>query len=163
VLALRVSGAAARGPGAHAGTFEVGGASGTRESITGLALFGGRTLFFPVRGYPEAARFGRFAWTASGEYRIPLAVLNGGLGIWPFNADRVLGTLFVDAGNAWGPEEGFTGFQNPRRSTIVSAGAELTAGILAFWSAALDVRVGAAYPFVDGDGATAYVRLGLPF
>lgn len=163
VLALRLSGGVARGPGADAGTFEVGGASGTREGITGLALFGGKSLFFPVRGYREVTRFGRFAWSASGEYRFPLLSLNGGLGMWPLNADRVLGALFVDAGNAWGPEEGITGFQNPRRSTLVSAGAEITTGILALWSAALDIRVGGAYPFVDGDGANFYVRLGLPF
>ncbi len=163
VLAVRVSGGAARGPGANAGTYEVGGASGTREAITGLALFGGKSLFFPVRGYPEVTRFGRFAWSASGEYRFPLAVLNGGLGAWPLDADRILGALFVDAGNAWGPEEGITGFQNSRRSTLVSAGAELTTGFLAFWSASLDVRVGGAYPFVEGDGPTFYVRLGLPF
>jgi hypothetical protein len=163
VLALRLSGGVARGSGANQFTFEVGGASGSREDVTGLALFGGKPLFYPVRGYPEAMRFGRFAWTASGEYRFPLAVLNGGLGAWPLNFDRILGALFVDAGNAWGPEEGISGFQNARRSALVSAGAEVTTGLLAFWSAALDVRVGGAYPFVDGDGPTFYVRLGLPF
>ena len=163
VLALRASGGAARGPGADAGTFEVGGASGNREVITGLALFGGKSLLLPVRGYAEATRFGRFAWSASGEYRFPLAVLAGGLGVWPLDVDRILGTLFVDAGNAWGPEEGISGFQNPLRSTIASAGAEVTTGFLAFWATALDVRVGGAYPFVDGDGPVFYVRLGLPF
>jgi hypothetical protein len=163
VLALRASGGAARGPGADAGHFEVGGASGSREDVTGLALFGGKTLLFPVRGYPEVTRSGRFAWSASGEYRFPLAVLNGGLGPWPLNVDRMVGALFFDAGNAWGPELGIHGFQNPRRATLASVGGEVTTGFLAFWAAALDIRVGGAYPLVEGDGPVFYVRLGLPF
>lgn len=163
VLGLRASAGVARGPGADAGHFEVGGASGARESLTGLALFGGTPLFFPVRGYPEAARFGRYAWTASAEYRLPLGVVDEGLGAWPLHVDRVFGHVFADAGNAWGPELGIHGFENPRRASLASAGAELVAGVLALWAVPLDVRVGVAVPLVESAGAVFYTRLGLSF
>lgn len=163
VLALRVSGGAARGPGADLGHFEVGGATGLMESITGLALFGGAPLFFPVRGYPDAARYGRVAWSASAEYRFPVALVNRGLGAWPLHLDRVTGTLFADAGNAWGPELGIQGFQNPRRATLASAGAELGAELLALWLAPLHLRMGVGVPLVEGDGLVGYARLGLSF
>lgn len=163
VLALRASGGVARGPGADAGHFELGGASGTSESVTGLTLFGGSPLFFPVRGYDEASRYGRVAWSASAEYRFPLALVNRGLGTVPLHLDRVTGALFADAGNAWGPELGVRGYQNPRRPTLASVGAEVTSQVLAFWVSPLRVRAGVGVPLVEGDGARFYVRLGLAF
>lgn len=163
VLALRGSVGYARGPDADAGHFEVGGAAGQLEALTGLALFGGSRLFFPVRGYDESTRFGRFAWSVSGEYRIPLFLVHRGLGAWPAYMDRIFGSLFFDAGNAWGPELGVGGFQNPRRSTLASAGAELTTGLLTFWRIPLRVRLGGALPLVEGDGPRFYVRLGISF
>jgi len=163
VLALRGSVGAARGPGADAGHFEVGGASGTSESLTGLTLFGGSPLFFPVRGYEEASRYGRYAWSASAEYRFPLLLVNRGWGTFPLHVDRITGSLFADAGNAWGPELGVRGYQNPRRSTLASVGAEVTSEVLALWAAPLRIRTGVGVPLVQGSGARVYVRLGLAF
>ena len=163
VLALRVSGGVARGPGADAGWFDAGGAAGSHESLTGLTLFGGRALVFPVRGYPEVARSGRTAWSASAEYRVPLALVNRGLGAWPFSLDRVVGALFADAGNAWGPELGIQGYQNPRGSTLASVGAEVTGQFLAFWSSSLVLRGGLGFPLVEGEGPRGYLRAGLSF
>lgn len=163
VLAFRASGGVASGRGADAGHFELGGESGSPETVTGLALFGGSSLFFPVRGYPEATRYGRYAWSVTGEYRVPLAVLNRGLGAWPLDVDRVMGSLFFDAGNAWGPDVDINGFENPRRATLASAGAEITTGVLAFWAVPMDLRFGAAVPLVERNGATFYLRLGLSF
>lgn len=163
VLAVRGAYGGGRGPGADAGHFEVGGASGSPEDVTGLTLFGGTPLFFPVRGYGRASRFGRFAWSATGEYRFPLLLVHQGLGAWPLHLDRVVGALFADAGNAWGPELGVPGYQNPRRPAIASVGAEVTAGFLALWTDPLLVRTGVAFPLRDGDGARVYVRVGLSF
>jgi len=163
VLAVRASGGAARGPGADAGHFEVGGASGFPEDVTGLTLFGGTPLFFPVRGYPRSARFGRRAWSASAEYRFPLFLVNEGLGPWPLHLDRIVGSLFADGGNAWGPELGLPGYENPMREAIASLGAEVTAGVLALWRDPLLVRTGIAVPLRGGDGAQVYVRVGLSF
>lgn len=163
VLALRLAGGAARGPGAGAGHFTVGGATGRQEDVTGLSLFGGVPVFFPVRGYGRTERYGRWAWSAAAEYRIPLGIVHQGLGAWPLHLDRVAGTLFADAGNAWGPELDRAGYDNPRRATLASVGAELTADVLALWSEGLLLRTGLAFPLVEGDGVRAYVRLGLPF
>lgn len=163
VLAFRVAGGVAGGPNAHATYFEVGGSSGTPEDITGQNLFGGSPLFFAVRGYPTGSRYGRLAWTASGEYRFPLAILNRGLGAWPLHVDRLLGSLFVDAGNAWGPQLDVDGYRSPRRATLMSAGAELLTDVLTFWNISSRVRVGVALPLVEADGAVTYLRLGLPF
>ena len=163
VLAARLSGGAARGPAADQGHFAGGGAAGSPEAITGLALFGGSGLAFPVRGYASGARFGRYAWSASGEYRFPLAIFDRGLGAWPLHVDRVAGALFVDAGNAWGPELGVGGYQNPPGTPMASVGAELTTQTLFFWSDALRFRVGAALPLTDGPREVLYLRLGLAF
>ena len=163
VLALQGSFGAARGPDAQAGYFRVGGASGSEERLSGMSLFGGSPLFFPVRGYLESSRFGRYAWSASAEYRVPLAFFNWGLGAWPLHFDRVIGSVFVDAGNAWGPDLSPSGFPNPSQSTLASAGAEITAQVFTFYRVSMRFRVGAAVPLIDGTGTTVYLRLGVPF
>jgi Tol biopolymer transport system component len=163
VIALQVNGGTAFGPNAGPGHFDVGGAAGGSETVTGLSLFGGSPIFFAVRGYPASARFGRYAWSASAEYRIPLALVHRGFGGWPLHFDRLMGSLFMDAGNAWGPDVTPSGAQNPLRSTLYSAGAELATGVMGLYDAQLTLRAGVAVPFVSGFGTSVYVRLGLPF
>lgn len=163
VLALHASGGVAGGPGAGAFQYRVGGASGQRERLTGLELFGGGFVLFPVRGYPSGGRFGRFAWSATAEYRFPVWFINRGFRAWPIHADRVIGALFFDAGNAWGPDVTPTGFQNGLRDPLASVGAEITAELLGLYDGQLRVRVGGALPLVEGDGVVGYVRVGLPF
>lgn len=163
VLALHASGGVAGGPGAGAFQYFVGGASGQQEQLTGLELFGGGFILFPVRGYPQGGRFGRFAWSATAEYRFPIWFINRGFRAWPLHADRVIGTLFFDAGNAWGPDVTPTGFQNPIRDPLASVGAELTAELLGLYDVQLRLRLGTALPLVQGDGPVAYFRVGLPF
>ena len=163
VLALRASAGVARGPGADAGHFEVGGASGDTDNVTRLSLISGSPLFFPVRGYDRSSRYGSRAWSASAEYRFPLLPVHQGLGAWPLYMDRVIGAFFADAGNAWGPDVGPHGFLNGPREAIASVGAEMTADLLAGWIVPARVRVGAAYPLVSGNGTHVYVRLGLSF
>lgn len=145
VMAVRLAGGAARGPGADALTFEVGGASGQREPITGLDLFGGTSLFFPVRGYATGTRSGRFAWAGSAEYRFPLALVNRGLGLFPIHLDRLHGAVFADAANAWGPELDLAGFNQPRLDPIWSAGVELSASFTFFFDLSVTLRSGVAF------------------
>lgn len=163
VLALQAGGAVAAGPGAGVLQYRVGGATGQRESLTGLELFGGDFLLFPVRGYDTSSRFGRFAWTGSAEYRFPIWLVNRGLRAWPVHVDRIIGALFADAGNAWGPDVSPAGFSNPLRVALASVGAEVTTEVLGLYDTQLRLRVGAAVPLVDGDGARVYLRVGLPF
>jgi hypothetical protein len=169
VLAVKGSIGAASGPGADRFHFRVGGAGGAPESVTGLGLFGGSSFLFPVRGYQNGERAGRVAWSATVEYRFPIARVNRGLGLFPIHLEEVSGDLFADAGNAWGPEFGEAGprFHNPARSGMASVGAELTANLLALFSSDLPIRFGVALPLVDYDGRGTsplfYLRLGSSF
>ncbi len=163
VAALRVGFGYARGAGADQGRFELGGAAGNPQRVAGFNLFGGTPLFFPVRGYVNGDRYGTLAWSASVEYRVPLLLVHQGLGAWPLHIDRIQGALFGDAGNAWGPELGIAGYQNPRRSTLASVGGELTTNVLTFWTTPLLVRTGVAFPLVYRSGAQLYLRLGFSF
>ena len=165
VLALRASGGIAQGAGANQFHFDVGGAEGTPEGISGFALFGGSGKLFPVRGYSGNARFGRIAWTASAEYRFPIALVDRGVGPLPLFFDRFHGSVFFDAGNAWGPvlREETTNYYNPRRSSIMSVGAEASVIVVPIYQGGLTVRFGAGVPLVDGDGPRYHVRVGNAF
>jgi Tol biopolymer transport system component len=161
VIGFRASGGIAAGPGADAFHFEVGGASGASMPLQFLDL--GQGLLFPVRGYSTAYRFGRYAWSATLEYRFPIGLLNRGAGLFPLHLDWLSGSLFFDAGNAWGPELGIHGFQNPKRDRLASAGGELLIRTLPLWFQNLDFRVGLAFPSVEEENPLAYLRLGLSF
>jgi len=123
--------------------------------VAGLDLFGGSYVFLPVRGFPRSTLFGRYAWAGTAEYRFPIALLNRGVGAWPLHFDRLMGSLFVDAGNAWEP--------NPQGPALVSTGAEATLQLLDFYDSSLLVRVGVAVLVQGGTGSLAYLRVGLPF
>ncbi len=161
VLAARVAAGYAQGPGADQFHFDLGGAAG--QGIQGLNGLGASGLLFPLRGYASGVRSGRGAVSASAEYRFPLANLHRGFGTLPLHLDRLMGDVFVDAGNAWGPELGVPGFQNPRGSWLASAGAEVRLRFTPFWSSGLDLRAGLAFPLVEGDGPGFYLRLGPSF
>ena len=164
VFAARASLGVAEGPGADAFHFSVGGAQGRPESLTGAELFGGSRLFFPVRGYSEGRRTGRYAWSVSGEYRFPLINVLRGIGLLPLHMDRVSGALFFDAGNAWG-EAGPMGQgpPNPRRNAVASVGAELQTSITALFSTRMFFRLGAVLRLNSGSGSPIYLRLGTAF
>ncbi len=161
VLGVRGSGGVAGGPGADAFHFEVGGASGADLPLEFLDI--GQGLLFPVRGYTTATRFGRYAWSATVEYRFPIKLVNRGPGLFPLHFDWISGTLFFDAGNAWGPELSGHGGGNPRRPSLASTGAEILVRTLPLWFQNIDLRVGLALPLVEEEGLRSYLRLGLSF
>jgi Tol biopolymer transport system component len=161
VLAARVSFGYASGPGADAFHFDLGGASG--QSLPGPISIGSGSILFPLRGYTSGYRSGRAALSGSLEYRFPLGILHKGLGAFPLHLDRLMGDLFVDVGNAWGPELEVPGYYNPRQETLVSTGAELRLRFTPFWAGALDLRAGVAVPLVEAEGASFYLRLGPSF
>lgn len=166
VLAARASGGMAGGPEALAFHFEAGGNRGRPETVSGFGLLGGESADFPVRGFSEGVRFGRYAWSGSLEYRFPLWLLHQGLGSFPLHFDRMSGALFLDAANAWGPElAGSTDLplRNPRREPIASVGAEISTVVLPFWSADVVLRTGVAVPVQGGEGTSLYLRLGPSF
>lgn len=161
VVAVRASGGRAWGRGADAFFYSVGGTTGQAEAITGLTLLAGSARPFPIRGYRWGVRSGSTAWSASAEYRMPLARVNRGLGGVPLYLDWVSGSLFVDAGNAWGASG--MAFSRRRGAPLISAGGELLMNGLPLWTSSTLLRLGLAVPLREGDGPTAYVRLGLPF
>ncbi len=138
VLALRASAGASRGPGSD--YFDIGGA----ESIT-----------FPVRGYDTSTRSGQHAWSASLEYRAPLALENRGLRAWPIHYNRIFWTFFADAANTYGRD---TSQSRP----LLSAGTEIIIDYYILYSA-ICYRLGVAYRFTDPEGVGYYVRLGTSF
>ena len=163
VLALRFSAGAAFGPGANQFHFDVGGAEGTREPVSGLGLFGGSSLLLPLRGYHTNHRSGRMAWTASAEYRFPLALIDRGLGPFPLFFDRTHGSFFFDAGNAWGPTLGKPGYDNPRQAALASVGAEVSLIVAPLYQRGITVRFGGGAPVRDLTGPVFYVRVGNAF
>ncbi len=163
VLALRFSAGVASGPGANQFHFDLGDAEGSPEPATGLGLFGGSSRLFPLRGYRRNYRSGRTAWTSSAEYRFPIALLDSGLPFAPLFFDRIHGSLFFDAGNAWGPTLGVRNYDNPRRETLASAGAELSVIVAPIYQRGFGIRLGAGFPLNGGDGAVFYLRVGNAF
>ena len=160
VFAWRASLGAAFGPGADRFHFDVGGAQGggwPRE------LFEGSSLLFPVRGYFRGQRAGRYAWTASAEYRFPILNAHRGLGLFPLHVDRVSGSLFVDGGNAWGDSNPAIDVLNPREPTLGAVGAELQISVLALFNTRLFFRLGAALTLNDETDDPLYLRLGTAF
>ena len=140
VLALRTSAGASRGPGSDNGYFDIGGA----ESIT-----------FPVRGYDTSTRSGQHAWSASLEYRAPLALENRGLVALPIHYNRIFWTFFADAANTFGSD---TSQSRP----LLSAGTEIIIDYYVLYSA-IRYRLGVAYRFTDPEGVGYYVRVGTSF
>ena len=165
VLALRASGGIGFGAGADQYHFGVGGAEGTPEGISGYGLFGGSGKLLPVRGYSESARFGRIAWSASAEYRFPISLIDRGVGPLPLFLDRVHGSVFFDAGNAWGPVlgEDVRNHYNPRRSMLMSVGAEVSTVVVPIYQRGLTVRFGAGLPLESGGRPTYHIRVGNAF
>lgn len=174
VLGVRLSGGAASGPGADRFHFDVGDVDGTPESLTGYNLFGGSARLLPLRGYRASARRGTIAWTASAEYRFPILLADRGLGLFPLFLDRVHGSVFWDAGNAWGPlQPGGEGlddpvrlyYHNPRTEELMSVGAELSVILSAFYQSGLTLRLGMGFPLVENDGleSVRYLRIGNSF
>ncbi len=154
--------------------FQVGGTSGsTIELAPGVVLGEGRRTF-PVRGFNAASLIGIQAFAASAEYRIPLALTDGGWGLLPYFLGRSSLSVFYDRGSAWCPAvvsggAVCTDSRLTHRYTIASAGAELnvTAAVLQ-WDSPYRFRVGVAFPsqgrsLLGVSSVSTYFSLGLSF
>jgi outer membrane protein assembly factor BamA len=104
------------------------------------------------------------------EYRFPIKLVNRGVGLFPLHLDWLSGVVFIDGGNAWGPDLGVAGFENPRRNALASAGAEVMVRTLPLWFQNMNLRVGIAFPLAQEDDPLAkensprsYLRFGLSF
>lgn len=162
VLAFRGAVGVADGPGSGLGHFSVGGGAGAGVGVLGLALGDGPRRF-PVRGLSDGDDRGNKAWSATAEWRFPVALIHSGLGARPLYLDRIAGSLFVDVA---GTSREVSGSVEEWR-TLSSFGAELMFfGSLLFEE--IDrVRLGVAVPLEGPEGrshgASVYLQTGWSF
>lgn len=173
VLALRV--AAGGEHGSRAPGLEVGGAGGLGSlGLAGGDLGLGESLDFPVRGYDEGAQRGDRAFSATAEYRYPIALVERGWRLVPAWLDRLWGTAFADAGAAWCVEACTPGLlgESERVRPLYSVGAELGVQLRVGYDLPLTLRGGLAVPLSgvevrageeERPAPSLYVRLGRSF
>jgi Tol biopolymer transport system component len=170
VLAARASGLYRHGPGG--GLSNIGGPSSTGLTVPGIpGTIAGASTLLPVRGFDRGVRHGDRAWTASAEYRFPIALLTRSLRPLPVYLDRLGAALFLDAGHAWcdpataaALPDSFCPFTDARAAPLVGTGAELLTRVSVF-GVPLPLRFGAALPVSGetGGGLHAHFLVGHSF
>ena len=167
VLAVRMSALVRTGDGARPAG--VGGGSGGRADILGIDIGGGSRLL-AVRGFEPGTLLGTRAWTATVEYRAPIAMIGRRPALSPVFFDRISIAGFADVGDAECTGlalERFPrscGLRNSFPTPIASAGGELVLDIGFAGIFPARVRLGAAAPFRGpGTGAKLYAHLGASF
>ena len=116
--------------------------------------------FSLLRGFEPDTFAGSHVAVANAEYRWPIARPQRGHGTWPLFLHTVHAAVFADAGYVW--TRTFD-----RYDIKSSAGAQLSADLVAGFYAPFTVSVGAAWGHDGsgrlGDRVTAYFRLGKGF
>ncbi len=150
VLALRLAGAIAD---EQASLLTLG---GERRELSG-ALFGRSS--YSLRGYRRNALPGWQVGLASAEWRMPLARIQRGWGIYPLGLHDIHGALFADVGSVWkSPDPALDG------RAFAGAGLELTVEFVAGYQMVLPVSIGVAEGFDEQLGESrAYVAVGSVF
>lgn len=136
-------------------------------SLSGAASYGDRTLQqafqlggyppetpYPLRGYPSRFATGQYITTGTLEYRAPVKYIFRGPGTKPFFIDRLHGAVFVDAGEVWDDNSGFT-------SDKLKVGAGIEARLdmtLGYWLR-ITPAIGIAQGFNEGGESTLYFIL----
>jgi len=161
VASVKLSLGAAQGPGADSQHFTVGGTPGNALLLGNVEVIPGRRFLYPIRGYFEGTRSGRYAWAGSAEYRVPLMNVDRGLGLFPSHLDRVSGSIFLDGGNAWGiaVDEADIG----RGKTLLASGVEIQSSVSLFFTNPLLLRAGYAFQLDEQRERSFYLRLGTIF
>jgi hypothetical protein len=155
VVAVRVGGGASTGDPTVGRTFLLGG----HEAATEVASFD-TNAFSLLRGFGRNTFAGSRVAVANAEYRWPIARPQRGIGTWPVFLHSIHAAVFADAGHAW--------TRTFRAGAIkTSAGAQLSANIVAGYFAPFTATIGAAWGH-DGSGlvsdrATAYFQIGRAF
>ena len=161
VVSLKLSFGAAQGPGADSQHFAVGGTSGDELMLGNVEIVPGRGFLYPIRGYLEGVRAGKYAWSSSVEYRVPLQNIDKGIGLLPSHLDRVSGSVFLDGGNAWGLGLDEAGIG--RQETLLASGVEIQSYVSLFFTNPLFLRAGYAVQLDQQNAMSFYLRLGTNF
>jgi hemolysin activation/secretion protein len=121
----------------------------------------------PVRGFESGDRTGTRAWTASLEYRLPLALVGRGVQLWPLFLDRSYVSSFLDAGNAT-----CTPDQTQRTpvcasrngTTLMSVGVEVGVDVALLSFSNTRLRIGVGQPLAGPrNSPRAYLTFGPAF
>jgi hypothetical protein len=150
VIAARFSALRRNGDGAR--PTGIGGESGGAASFLGYNVGSGSRLL-PVRGFDRGVLVGTSAWTASLEYRLPIALVGRRPKLSPVYIDRISISAFADAGDADCNDavaEIFTGCARAQGTStpILAAGGELI----------LDIGFAGVFPARVRAGFAAPVR-----
>jgi hypothetical protein len=155
VVAIRFGGGASSGAVSVGRTFLLGGGS-PGEGVNDL----GSSAFSLLRGFGPDTFAGSHVAIGNLEYRWPLARPQRGHGTWPLFLHTLHAAAFADAGQVW--------MQTLQSNAIkTSAGAQLSADLVAGFFAPFTVTIGAAWGH-DGSGqlsdrVTGYFRIGKGF
>ena len=126
-----------------------------------IEIVPGRRFLYPIRGYLEGVRAGKYAWSSSVEYRVPLQNIDKGIGLLPSHLDRVSGSVFLDGGNAWGLGLDEAGIG--RQETLLASGVEIQSYVSLFFTTPLFLRAGYAVQLDQQNAMSFYLRLGTNF
>lgn len=166
VLAARLSGLVR--DGAAASAVSIGGVPGLSPDV--VVGGGGGGTFLPARGYDHGVRSGTRAWSASGEWRLPLHLRHAPTpGVLGFSLTSISGAVFADAAAAWctAAERERGGYSGCSATTdpLISVGAELSLDVGLFHNSRTLVRFGLAVPLTGGEEKAApfYLALGPSF
>ena len=151
VLALRLRGGIGWNGDRNSSLFGLGG-SGLRNLVTdyiqGYSLSTGA-----MRGYRESAARGNAFFQAGAEYRLPIAILDGGLWTLPVYFRRLHGALTADVG--------WAGRERVEASEVMpSLGAVLRLETLLAYDYMTQIQLGYARGFGRGGIHNVYLGLG---
>jgi Tol biopolymer transport system component len=152
----------------------IGGTSGSVLEVAGLPFVSAPSLLLPVRGFDRGVRWGTRAWTASAEYRMPIAIVGRRPPWSPLFIDRISASAFADTGDAWCADDVAERFGSacgvledgtlPDPAPLVSAGSELILDLGLAAIAAARVRLGVVFPIQGPESEPRlYIQLGSSF
>jgi hypothetical protein len=155
VLAVRLAGGISTGDRTVGRTFHLGGAQPNASTLT----FGSSAISL-LRGFGSDTFAGTRVALLNAEYRWPIARPQRGVGTWPFFVHTIHADVFTDLGHTW--TQAFS-----VRDLKSSAGAELSADVVAGYSWPFTVTAGVAWGR-DGsrtvaNGGSVYMRIGRAF
>jgi Tol biopolymer transport system component len=155
VVAIRLAGGGLSGEPIAGRTFLMGGDYPGAGSVD----FDSRAISL-MRGFPDASFAGTHVALLNAEYRFPIARPQRGVGTWPVFLHTIHAAIVSDVGETW-----TRAFSND--AIKVSAGAEVSADIIAGYSLPFTITAGAAWGHdvsgIRADGVTGYFRVGKAF
>lgn len=155
VIAWKLAGGASIGDQFRYGSFRLGGDFGESAS---LSL---PDEWRALRGFPAATVSGDWYYLGSVEYRLPLWIIDRGVGMVPAFARNISAAVYLDAGNAFASA---TDAQGALPGTLMGTGAELQGRAILGWAVPLTIRLGygfalrgPGYPIGDAQGLYAWL------